>query len=71
MGVAPSHPLARQAVIRCDDCEGLPFLRAIARSPVLSALAPEFARFWESVSPHLSCNATPRPKRMILFGQGI
>ena len=69
--MAPSHPLARREAVSCDDCAGLPMLRSSGPSPVSAALAPEFARFWDSVSPHLTCNATPLLKRMILLGQGI
>jgi len=69
--MAPSHPLARKAAISCDDCVGLPFLRSSGPSPVVATLAPAFTRFWDNVSPHLTCNATPLLKRMILAGQGI
>lgn len=69
--MVPSHPLARQAVVRCADCAGLPLLRSSGPSPVTAALAPEFARFWDDVAPHLTCNGTPLLKRMILAGQGI
>lgn len=69
--MVPSHPLARQAVVSCADCAGLPFLRSSGASPVNAAMAPEFARFWDSAAPHLSSNATPLLKRMILAGQGM
>ena len=69
--MAPSHPLARKAVVSCDDCVALPFLRSAGPSPVPPATSAAFTRFWDGVSPHVTCNSTPLLKRLILAGQGI
>ncbi len=69
--MAPSHPLARKAAVGHADCVGQPFLRSSGPSPVNSTQSPEFGRFWDAVSPHITCNSTPLLKRLIIAGRGI
>lgn len=69
--MAPSHPLARKKSIRTADCEGQAFLRSSGPSPLSGTQVPEFGRFWDAVSPHITCNSTPLLKRLIVAGKGI
>jgi DNA-binding transcriptional LysR family regulator len=69
--MAPSHPLARKKAIRTVDCEGQAFLRSSGPSPLSGTQVPEFGRFWDAVSPHITCNSTPLLKRLIVAGKGI
>ena len=69
--MAPSHPLARKKAIRWADCSAQPFLRSSGPSPINGALVPEFARFWDAATPHITCNSTPLLKRLIIAGKGI
>jgi DNA-binding transcriptional LysR family regulator len=69
--MAPSHPLASRQRITYEDCRACPFLLSYGRWPIYDTLAPAFAKFWDSLEPRISSNASPLLKRSVLAGRGI
>jgi DNA-binding transcriptional LysR family regulator len=69
--MAAANPLSKKPEISFDDCHGQPFLRSLGASPIHSVISPDFARFWDALSPAISCNSTPMLKRLISTGKGI
>lgn len=69
--MAPSHPLARHASLKFDDCRGHAFIQLTKISPIHAVVLPEFADYWDELEPAISCNSTVMAKRMIVAGRGI
>lgn len=69
--MAPSHPLARHARLRFDDCRGHAFIQITKISPIHAVVQPEFADFWDELEPSITCNSTVMAKRLIIAGRGI
>ena len=69
--MAASHPLARKARVSFDDCRDQPFIQVSRVSPIHNVVQAEFSRFWDDLTPAISCNSTMLAKRMIIAGRGI
>ncbi|RQS66651.1 LysR family transcriptional regulator [Burkholderia sp. Bp8963] len=69
--MAASHPFAKRERISFEDCRSHAFLRLEGRSPIQGVVTTDFAEFWESLQPSVTCNSTTLLKRLIAAGRGI
>ncbi|MEK7917707.1 LysR family transcriptional regulator [Burkholderia contaminans] len=69
--MAASHPLAKRERISFEDCRSHAFLRLEGRSPIQGVVTTDFAEFWETLQPSVTCNSTTLLKRLIGAGRGI
>ncbi|MGF6265876.1 MULTISPECIES: LysR family transcriptional regulator [Paraburkholderia] len=69
--MASSHPLAKKERISFDECRSHAFLRLEGRSPIQGVVTTDFAEYWETLQPSVTCNSTTLLKRLIASGRGI
>lgn len=69
--MASSNPLSARSEITFDECRSQPVMRFEGKSPIHSVVSQGFFDFWESLTPAITCNATPMIKQLLLAGKGI